>query len=136
MLACSIVGLPCLKGVTCLIAEETVMVHHTLLLSKRHFLNISKIEEDGSMQCHKIVILLKGKQLTQRPSIFHGVPKQCLRQSSATPRSTKIVITKTRSAKQKQNENISYEIKDFQRRLAGGTNSTLFIRRKQICIFR
>ena len=65
MLACSIVGLPCLKGVMCLIAEETVMVHHTLLLSKRHFLNISKIEEDGSMQCHKIVILLKNLKVKE-----------------------------------------------------------------------
>lgn len=48
-----------LEGVMYLITEETAMVHNTVLLTARHSLNISKIEEDGSMLCHTIEILLK-----------------------------------------------------------------------------
>ena len=43
----------------CLIAKETAMVHHTLLLLTRHFLNISQIEKRWTNVSHKIVILLK-----------------------------------------------------------------------------
>lgn len=54
-----------------------------------------------------------GNRQTQSPSIFCGIPKSCLKQSSATTRWAKTVAAETRSAKQKYNKNLTDKIKDF-----------------------
>ena len=80
-----------------------------------------------------------GKNKTAQPlSIFPGIPDSRLSQSSATPRSTKTVTAKIRSAKQTYNENLRDKIKDFKtftKQMPRGANSTQFIRRKGIVRF-
>ena len=70
-----------------------------------------------------------GKQPTQPPSIFSGIPNSCCKQSSPTPRWTKTVTVKTQSTRQKYNQNLrdkSKILKLLQNRLPRGTNNTVY----------
>ena len=49
LLVYAVVELLYLESVTCLIAEKTTITHHTFSQSVHHVLNISKIQEDGSI---------------------------------------------------------------------------------------
>lgn len=142
----------------CLTVKETNIVHHTFLQqSVHHFLNkpedwrkwidaipnncksLEKMKEiqicHHHFDCDWITNQGGGKQPTQPPSIFSGIPNSCCKQSSPTPRWTKTVTVKTQSTRQKYNQNLrdkSKILKLLQTRLPRGANNTLFTKRKII----
>lgn len=64
--------------------------------------------------CEWVTVQGGGKRPTLPPSIFPGVPKSCVKQTSTTPRTTKSATADARSEKQVRDDDFHDKIKDFQ----------------------